>query len=267
MNIGTNGLVVNEFGQVLLIQRDDTRTWALPGGSLDAGELPTVGVAREVEEETGLKVLPVRLVGVDYWAARPYGYLIFLFRCLVRGGGLTPSEESPQVGFYPVNALPNPMFGMHQERLGNGYRHSGGPPYWRRQHVPGRIHFLRRFIAPLIYGAKAVRRRWWGLPRYVSPLPWGVGAFVVIRDGDGRVLWVRRHDYDVWNLPGGGCEAHEAPWEAAEFAYFAPGEEPPNTLPKQVERAADAARNLGQTVFKVQAGRPGLEVLGVKRET
>jgi ADP-ribose pyrophosphatase YjhB (NUDIX family) len=53
--------------------------------------------------------------------------------------------------------------------------------------------------------------------------------------------------------------------EAAEFGHFRPGEEPVNTLPKQVERAADAARNPTQTLFKVQAGPPGLEVLGLAR--
>ena len=53
MFVGTNGIVVDQFGQILLIKRDDTRTWAIPGGALEAGELPSDGVAREVKEETG----------------------------------------------------------------------------------------------------------------------------------------------------------------------------------------------------------------------
>ncbi len=52
MFIGTNGIVVDNKGHVLLIRRDDTRTWALPGGALEPGELPTNGAAREVREET-----------------------------------------------------------------------------------------------------------------------------------------------------------------------------------------------------------------------
>ena len=43
MNIATNGFVFDQYGNVLLIRRDDTRTFAPPGGALDAGELPTVG--------------------------------------------------------------------------------------------------------------------------------------------------------------------------------------------------------------------------------
>ncbi len=41
----------------------------------------------------------------------------------------------------------------------------------------------------------------------------GVGA--VITNERGEVLLCRRTDYDLWNLPGGGMEPGEAPWEAA----------------------------------------------------
>jgi ADP-ribose pyrophosphatase YjhB (NUDIX family) len=41
--------------------------------------------------------------------------------------------------------------------------------------------------------------------------------------------------------------------EAAEFAYFSPGEEPEKSLPKHLERVADAADSRrNKTVFRVQ---------------
>jgi hypothetical protein len=41
--------------------------------------------------------------------------------------------------------------------------------------------------------------------------------------------------------------------EAADFGYFAPGEEPENSLPKHLERVADAVDpGRDKTVFKVQ---------------
>jgi 8-oxo-dGTP pyrophosphatase MutT (NUDIX family) len=40
------------------------------------------------------------------------------------------------------------------------------------------------------------------------------GAFAVLFDDEGRVLLCHRRDIDAWNLPGGGVEAREAPWDA-----------------------------------------------------
>jgi ADP-ribose pyrophosphatase YjhB (NUDIX family) len=40
------------------------------------------------------------------------------------------------------------------------------------------------------------------------------GAYAVIFDDAGRVLFCHRRDCDFWNLPGGGVESGEAPWQA-----------------------------------------------------
>jgi 8-oxo-dGTP pyrophosphatase MutT (NUDIX family) len=40
------------------------------------------------------------------------------------------------------------------------------------------------------------------------------GAYAVIFDEAGRVLFSHRRDCDFWNLPGGGVESGEAPWQA-----------------------------------------------------
>lgn len=294
MRIGAEGIVVNEMGEVLLILRDDSRTWATPGGSLEASELPTTGVIREVKEETGIQVQPVRLVGLYH---RPDDYLILSFRCLAVGGQLTPSEESPQVGFHRTTSLPKPMFALHRERLQRGLAHDGGRPYWGQQRLPFSVVATRA----IVYGAKNLRRLARGGSWYQSPAVWNVAANAVIHDRDGAILWVQRTDHDLWNLPGGGCERREAPWraavretleetglkvaltslsgvyvkpakremifvftasvmggqlakgpESAAFAYFQPGQEPTNSLPKQVERAADASRRSLDTIFRVQ---------------
>lgn len=40
-----------------------------------------------------------------------------------------------------------------------------------------------------------------------------MGAFAIITDAEKRVLLCLRQDYDLWNLPGGGVEHGEAPWD------------------------------------------------------
>lgn len=306
MRLYADAIVTNQFNQVLFVRRNDSRTWAPPGGALEAGELPTDALRREVEEETGLKVMPVRLVGLYYRPEKPDGLLLFVFRAIQRGGQLRPSVESPQVGFIDAVPAPWPMLGVHREMLDRALAHDGGAPYCGYQPMPLGV----RLIRDLVYGAhdlwRFLRRR----PAFQPPPPWGVGAFAVIVDQDGRVLWVKRRDYDVWNLPGGRREGMEAPWEtairetreetgldvtllhlsgvyikpqknrilftflaradggqleenaeAADFAYFAPGDEPPNTLPKHAERVADAAGPQKTTLFREQSGPPGLQQL------
>ncbi|MFD4635687.1 NUDIX domain-containing protein [Lentzea sp. NPDC058436] len=60
MDEGTNIVMVNPAGQVLLYLRDDKpeirfpNTWCLPGGYLEEGETPHECVRREIEEEMGV---------------------------------------------------------------------------------------------------------------------------------------------------------------------------------------------------------------------
>jgi len=56
-------IIRDESGRVLVHQtRDDS--WSLPAGAIEPGETPAQAVVREVEEETGLLVAPVRVAAV-----------------------------------------------------------------------------------------------------------------------------------------------------------------------------------------------------------
>ncbi|MFE9748659.1 NUDIX domain-containing protein [Saccharothrix saharensis] len=60
MDEGTNIVMVNPAGEVLLYLRDDKptikfpNTWCLPGGYLEPGEQPHECIRREIEEEMGV---------------------------------------------------------------------------------------------------------------------------------------------------------------------------------------------------------------------
>ena len=69
-------------GRVLCIRRRDTGVWQIPGGVLERGETLWDGLRREVREETGGEVEPVRLTGVYLNLPMAVVALVFLCRPL-----------------------------------------------------------------------------------------------------------------------------------------------------------------------------------------
>jgi ADP-ribose pyrophosphatase YjhB (NUDIX family) len=108
--------VIFDGDRVLLQRRDDTLRWGLPGGGVEPGESVTRAIVREVREETGLDVEPLRLIGVysdpihhqvmTYPDGNVIHYVSTVFECGVRGGTLTCSEESLELAWFDPEALP-----------------------------------------------------------------------------------------------------------------------------------------------------------------
>lgn len=99
--------------QVLLVRENaDEGRWTLPGGWADVNESPASSVVREVEEESGYRVTPVRLLAVlDREKQRhqpPFPYHVYklFFQCEIVGGKPTATAESSESAFFHVNALP-----------------------------------------------------------------------------------------------------------------------------------------------------------------
>ena len=215
MNIGTNGIVVDQHGHVLLIKRNDTRTFAPPGGALDVGELPPDGAAREVREETGLIVLPVRLATVTFLPLSPAGFLSFTFRCLLRGGEITPSEESPVVGFFKTNPLPRRISSFHRERLEISLSHAEERPLFFQHHVSSFNKAARFILQNVVYRWLDLKRRLQGQPAYQPPPTWEVAVYLLCANDAGDFLWHQPDANAPWQLPGGVASGLMPPWETA----------------------------------------------------
>ena len=94
-SVSVAGVVVDDAGRALLIQRRDNGHWEPPGGVLETGEDIIAGLRREVAEETGLDIEPSALTGVYKNMARAVVALVF--RCRATGGTLTTSSETSKV--------------------------------------------------------------------------------------------------------------------------------------------------------------------------
>ena len=90
-SVSVAGVIVDDEGRALLIQRRDNGHWEPPGGILEHGETIEEGLRREVYEETGLKIEPGPLTGVYQNMQRNIVGLVF--RCSVAGGSLGESDE------------------------------------------------------------------------------------------------------------------------------------------------------------------------------
>jgi 8-oxo-dGTP pyrophosphatase MutT (NUDIX family) len=128
-------VVVIEQGQILLIQRQDLKIWALPGGAIEPGESVTQAAIREVREETGLEVELTRLVGLyarPQWIGSPHS-AIFAARPI--GGSLRPQpEEVLALQYVSPSYLPEPFLWWHRQPILDAMQEVGGSVVWT-QHV------------------------------------------------------------------------------------------------------------------------------------
>jgi ADP-ribose pyrophosphatase YjhB (NUDIX family) len=116
--VAVGAAVTNDRGQLLLIQRADSGVWLYPTGWCDIGYSAPEVVVKEVEEETGIEVEPVRLIGVldglRLGTSRIPLYSL-LFFCRQTGGELRPHPlECADAGWFDRDQLPTPILGAER---------------------------------------------------------------------------------------------------------------------------------------------------------
>lgn len=116
--VGGNGAIIDDAGRVLLVKRSDNGRWCLPGGYAEVGLTAQENVQREVREETGLEVEVgplVDLFSVTPGSIAPYLHYVFVYLCRVTGGVLTPSHETPELGYFHPEQVTD-WHSTHEER-------------------------------------------------------------------------------------------------------------------------------------------------------
>ncbi len=120
------GVIVRDpQGRILLERREDCGLWGLLGGRMDYGESVEQTALREVGEETGLKIVVERLVGVYSDPARIVSYpngdvrqpVVVVVEAAALPGEITASQESLEVIYFPPNALPRLVMPHAQSAL------------------------------------------------------------------------------------------------------------------------------------------------------
>ncbi|MFB8763766.1 NUDIX hydrolase [Nocardiopsis alba] len=97
-SVSVSGIVLRPGdGKVLVIQRADDGRWVPPGGVLELAETPEQCAVREVREETGVEIRPLKLTGV--YKNMKLGVVSLALLCEPIGGHARPSDEALNVSW------------------------------------------------------------------------------------------------------------------------------------------------------------------------
>ena len=103
------GIILDEKSRILLLRHSEGDVWVAPGGSVEPNENPADALIREVWEESGLLVEPVKILGVfggegfevTYKNGDRVSYVMTVFACKVTGGKLkADGVETLQAGYF-----------------------------------------------------------------------------------------------------------------------------------------------------------------------
>ncbi|RNA66259.1 NUDIX hydrolase [Alteribacter keqinensis] len=103
--------VVFKENKLLMVKEKSDGKWSLPGGWGDIGLSPGEVAVKEVKEESGFEVEPLKLLAVFDKKRHPHPpsayhtYKLFI-QCEITGGKGIEGVETSDVGFFPENGLP-----------------------------------------------------------------------------------------------------------------------------------------------------------------
>lgn len=124
---GVAAVILNDKNE-LLLQEKHGEPWSLPAGMIEPGESPKEAVIREVIEETGLLIEPVKVLGVfggkEFRYTYPNGdqveYTVILIYCSVQNDtGIISDSETKSLKYFDKESLPELALPYPKEALFN----------------------------------------------------------------------------------------------------------------------------------------------------
>ncbi|MHC5226074.1 NUDIX hydrolase [Ignatzschineria sp. LJL83] len=107
------GIIIDPKGRLLIVRKQDTQKYMLPGGKIDAGETPIQALMRELYEEVNIQIPPALAHFIKEYeapAANEPGYFIrsnLFFILLPEAVNITPASEIAEALWITPQDIPN----------------------------------------------------------------------------------------------------------------------------------------------------------------
>ena len=103
--------IVFRGDKILMVQEKTDNCWTPPGGWADVGLTPNEIAVKEIYEESGNEVEPIRLLAIldkkcHNHPPSPWHVYKFFILCREKGGSLRPSIETLDANFFSIDHLP-----------------------------------------------------------------------------------------------------------------------------------------------------------------
>ena len=110
--VDTRAAVFDHDNRILMV-RENSGQWSLPGGWCDEHESVVSNTVKEVREEAGLEVYCERLIAIvcrnrNHIPHMPYGVLRFYMLCAMGPGHFVPNIETVERRFFARDQIPPP---------------------------------------------------------------------------------------------------------------------------------------------------------------
>jgi len=110
--VATKAIIKNKRGKYLILMKSakediNPNTYDIPGGRMSFGEKPEDALVREVAEETGLEIKPLKVF--EAWTFTKDDFQLFgvNYLCELLGGEIKLSEEHDSANWYSYDEIAN----------------------------------------------------------------------------------------------------------------------------------------------------------------
>jgi ADP-ribose pyrophosphatase YjhB (NUDIX family) len=133
LTMGAQAIVTDEHKRVLLVRHGYQDGWFFPGGGVEKGETVEEALARELDEEVGIRMTGrPELFGIyANFAVFPNDHVaLFLVRAWEQETAPAPTFEIPEQRFFTVDAVPGNVTPGTSRRIAEVFRSAPKSKTW-----------------------------------------------------------------------------------------------------------------------------------------